>query len=93
MKRDPVPWAGKSVGGAAVAQIAPNQFLVAGDHVRITFSPGPDVKNGLLLKVEEGGFKDGQWVASRVWNGDQVDYGLTFNETPALLRVTMGSYK
>ena len=93
MKRDPVPWAGKPVGGAAVAQIAPNQFLVAGDHVRVTFSPGPDVKNGLLLKVEEGGFKDGQWVTSRVWNGDQVDYGLTFNEKPTLLRVTMGSYK
>ena len=51
------------------------------------------MKNGLLLKVEEGGFKDGQWVTSRVWNGDQVDYGLTFNEKPTLLRVAMGCYK
>lgn len=93
MKRDPVPWAGKPVGGAAVAQIAPNQFLVAGDHVRLTFSAGANVTNGLMLKVEEGGFTDGKWVTSRVWNGDQVDYGLTFNEKPALLRVTMGSYK
>ena len=40
-----------------------------------------------------GEFRDGKWVTSRVWNGDQVDYGLTFNEKPALLRVTMGRYK
>jgi beta-galactosidase GanA len=93
LKRDPVPWAGKPVGGAAVMQIAPDQFLVAGDYARVTFSPGPDVKNGLLLKVEEGRFEGGKWVTSRVWNGDQTDYGLTFNEKPALLRVTMGTYK
>lgn len=93
LKRDPVPWAGTPVGGAAVLQIAPDQFLVAGDHARVVIAPAPGTRNGLLLRVEEGSFEDGRWKTRRIWNGDQVDYGLTFTDRPALLRVTMGSYK
>jgi hypothetical protein len=28
----------------------------------------------------------------RVWNGDQVDYGLNFTAQPVLLRVHLGSW-
>ena len=93
LKREPPPWAGKPMGGAVVAQLGPDQFLVAGDYARVTFSPKEGVKNGILLKVEEGRFADGKWVTDRVWNGDQTDYGLNFVERPALLRVTMGRYR
>jgi hypothetical protein len=31
-------------------------------------------------------------VMSRIWNGDQTDYGINLI-TPVILKVTMGSYK
>ena len=93
IKRDPPPWAGKPLGGAAVAQLGPDQFLVAGDYARVNIAPKAGVQNGILLKVEEGRFADGQWVTDRVWTGDQTDYGLTFTDRPRLLRVTMGRYR
>lgn len=93
IKRDPPPWAGKPLGGAAVAQLGPDQFLLAGDYARVNFAPKAGVQNGILLKVEEGRFADGQWVTDRVWNGDQTDYGLTFTDRPRVLRVTMGRYR
>ena len=30
---------------------------------------------------------------TRVWNGDQTDYGLNFTEEPVLLKVRMGTYR
>ena len=39
------------------------------------------------MRVEEGTFgPGGMWVTTRVWNGDQTDYGLNFTATPVLLR-------
>jgi hypothetical protein len=32
-------------------------------------------------------------MMSRVWNGDQTDYGLNFTGQPRLLKVKMGSYR
>jgi beta-galactosidase GanA len=82
------------VGGAAVIQLAPDEFLVAGSDVRVRFSldqaqPGDDVQ---FLDVEEGTFDNGRWVMRRRWNGDQTDYGLNLT-TPVLLKVRMGSYR
>jgi hypothetical protein len=33
---------------------------------------------------------DGAFMADRVWNGDQTDYGLNFTARPVLLRITTG---
>jgi beta-galactosidase GanA len=47
-----------------------------------------------LLRVEEGTFDPaGQWVMSRVWNGDQTDYGLNITAQPRLLKVKLGTYR
>ncbi|RZM20705.1 MAG: beta-galactosidase, partial [Sphingomonas sp.] len=93
IKSVPPAWDKDAVGGVAVAQLSANEFLVVGDHVRLNFGTaktGP--RNGSVFRVEEGRVVDGRWVMSRVWNGDQTDYGINLL-TPVILKVTMGSYK
>jgi beta-galactosidase GanA len=95
LKSEPVPTAGQPVGGAAVLQIAPDQFLAIGADVRLRFNLA-DAKSGqqgMMLRVEEGRIDDaGRFTAMRVWNGDQTDYGLNFT-TPTMLRITMETFQ
>ena len=82
------------VGGAAVIQLGPDEFLVAGSDLRLRFAldnaaPG---QNTQFLDVEEGTFENGRWVMKRRWNGDQTDYGLNLTQ-PVLLKVRMGTYR
>ena len=82
------------VGRAVVAELGASQFLVAGIDCRVQFAlpVHPGGKQAQMLKVEEGSYVGGEWKATRLWNGDETDYGLNFGGTGALLRVTMGSY-
>lgn len=75
------------VGRALVAQLADNQFLVAGFFCRVDFqvSDAASGKQREYLRVEEG-------KSIRVWNGDQTDWGLNFSSAPQALRVTLGTY-
>ena len=93
LKSDPVPWAKEPIGGIAVAQLSENEFLVVGDHVRVDFAGADGVSNGMVVRVEEGGFVDGRWVMSRVWNGDQTDYGINLVDRPQVLKITMGQFR
>lgn len=94
LKSDQAPWGKEPVGGVAVAQLSANEFLVMGDHVRVSFGGAPGTgSNGVMVRVEEGRFDNGRWVKSRVWNGDQTDYGLNFVSRPQILKVTMGRYR
>ena len=96
LKSDPAPTAGKPVGGAVVVQTGPDMFLVAGSDARVGIALAAPLsgERGTMLTVEEGQLgPDGQFLVERVWNGDQTDYGLNFTARPALLRVTMGSYR
>jgi beta-galactosidase GanA len=45
-----------------------------------------------LLRVEEGRYDGTTWVPSRLWNGDETDYGLNFGGKGSLVRVKLGSY-
>ena len=93
LKADPSPTKGQPVGGALVAQLGPNQFLLTGTDVRLRID---DISggNGMTLRVEEGHFDAaGNWMFERVWNGDQTDYGLNFTGQPVWLKVTMGDWK
>ena len=81
-------------GRAVVAALGPNEFLVAGIDCRVQFalpvhSAG---KQPQMLKVEEGRYDGATWVPTRLWNGDETDYGLNFGGKGSLLRITMGSY-
>ena len=81
-------------GGALLAELGPDEFLLAGQNVRVSFGVGAGRKaNGLIYDfVEEGRYVDGQWTRVRLWNGDQTDYGLNLTEEPRLLRVKLATY-
>ncbi|MGO9640616.1 MAG: DUF5597 domain-containing protein, partial [Candidatus Acidiferrales bacterium] len=54
-------------------ETAPDEFVVAGTDVQVTFkpnTPGPPVVG--LAKVEDGTFREGQWVPGRWLNGDET---------------------
>jgi hypothetical protein len=90
----PHPNKDKAVGGAAVIQLGPDEFLLAGSDVRIRFgldTPAAGT-NAQFLDVEEGTFENGRWLMKRRWNGDQTDYGLNLTR-PVLLKVRMGTYR
>ena len=94
MKVAPHPNRDRPVGGAALIQLGPDEFLLAGADIRINFalaapSAGDNVQ---FLDVEEGTFENGRWVMKRRWNGDQTDYGLNLG-APTLLKVRMGTYR
>jgi len=81
------------VGRALVAQLGPDEFLVAGIDCRVQFAaPVHSGKQVQLLRVEEGRYDGTTWVPSRLWNGDETDYGLNFGGKGSLLRVKVGSY-
>ncbi len=90
----PAPGNPEPEGEALVAQLGPDQFLVTGVHCRVDFRStlqGPKQQR-MWLRVEEGIFVDGKWQTSRLWNGDQTDYGLNFTGLPQILRVTLTRY-
>ena len=79
-------------GGAMVAQLGPSEFLVTGVHARIDFSPSDPARQRQFVRVEEGSYVNGVWHMTRIWNGDQTDYGLNFTSLPQVLRVTLATY-
>ena len=86
-------WAPYPTGGAVLAELGPDEYLLGGQHVRVNFAPAADRKvNGLIFaSVEEGSFSKGKWVRLRVWNGDQTDYGLNLTD-PVWLKVRLATY-
>jgi hypothetical protein len=45
-----------------------------------------------FLRVEEGAYQDGVFTPTRIWNGDETDYGLNFSSLPVALRVRVRTY-
>ncbi|NLI26620.1 MAG: DUF5597 domain-containing protein [Acetobacter sp.] len=81
------------VGRAIVARLDPTHFLVVGRGMRVSFLPrSHDLKVHEVERVEQGNFdSEGHWKASRIWNGDESDYGLDLPEDGAVLRVEVTS--
>jgi beta-galactosidase GanA len=81
------------IGRALVAQLADNQFLVAGYFCRVDFQVSDaSGKQREFVRVEEGAYQGGAFKPIRIWNGDQTDWGLNFSSAPQVLRVTLGTY-
>jgi hypothetical protein len=93
LKQDPHPMADKPEGGALVAQLGPDTFLLTGRHVRMRVGLAEGKQALQIVSAEEGTFVQGKWRMSRRWNGDQIDYGFNFTDKPVLLKVTMGTYR
>jgi beta-galactosidase GanA len=90
----PAPGNPEPEGEALVAQLGPDEFLVTGVHCRVDLRStiqGPKQQR-MWLSVEEGTYIEGKWRTSRLWNGDQTDYGLNFTDQPQILRVKLTRY-
>ena len=79
-------------GRVLVAQLAKDQFLVAGYFCRVDFKPTATDLHRQFMRVEEGSYENGVWKFLRIWNGDETDYGLNFGGEPLVLRVSLGTY-
>jgi hypothetical protein len=82
-------------GGAALARIGDDEFIVIGQHVRLHFWPtgANEGKRFMFARVEEGRFDaHGRWTMERNWNGDQVDHGLNLPARPTVLKIRLRSY-
>ncbi|WP_414713827.1 DUF5597 domain-containing protein [Sphingomonas sp.] len=82
-------------GGVAIAELAPDEYLVTGFHARVDFTPADPARGKMIFdRVEEGHYDAaGAWVFERVWNGDQTDYGLNLTSAPQVLKVRLATYR
>jgi beta-galactosidase GanA len=90
-KIDPVPDRQIPDGGAAIAQLSPDEFLLTGHRVRVTFGSAKG-ERFMIARVEEGHFDSGRWVFDRVWNGDQIGSGINLTTLPQVLKVKLATY-
>lgn len=81
-------------GGAMVAQLGPDEFLVTAVHARVDFEIADKslAKQRQFVRVEEGVYQGNDWHFVRIWNGDQTDYGLNFTSAPQVLHVSLATY-
>jgi len=95
LERDEHPLKDEPVGGALVAQLGPDRFLVTGQHVRVrlALAEAQGGEQAQILSAEEGQFVNGEWRMRRRWNGDQIDYGFNFGAEPVWLMIEMGTYR
>lgn len=62
--------------GGLVMQTGPDDFVVAGTGIVVTFmSAHPGKGRTGILTIEEGAYRDGRWVPGRTLNGDQSHQG------------------
>jgi hypothetical protein len=66
-----------SDGGMMVLETAPDEFLVMGSGLTVTFSRDPDVDGQVagIAGIERLAYVDGKWTPVEVENGDQSDQG------------------
>jgi hypothetical protein len=78
-------------GAALVAQLGPDEFLVTGVDASVVFHlPGsPAWIHSQILTAEQGSYENGEWKPLRLWNGDETDRGLSFYDSPTVVRVKM----
>ena len=88
------PTAALHMGRVLVAQLGPNDFLVAGIDCRVHFRrlPVNTTTQTEFLRVEEGHYTNTTWTATRLWNGDETDAGLNFKSPGSILHVHLGTY-
>lgn len=87
-------------GGALIAQLDENEYLITAYNARVELKPSAEIANKkyMIVRVEEGHFsqkkgEEGKWIMHRVWNGDQTDWGLNFPNRQILLRIKMATYE
>lgn len=82
-------------GRALVAQTGPMEFIVTGVDASVSFrltqTFGEQHNQQLeILAADEGQYSHGKWQTKRIWNGDETDRGLNFQQAqPAVVRIRL----
>src|SRR6266542_3888851 len=74
---------------ALIAQLGPDEFLITGVDASISFHlPGklPWMRSEIIT-AEQGAYQNGEWKLQKLWNGDETDRGLCFQDKPEVVRV------
>ena len=81
-------------GAVMIAQLGPDQFLVTGLDVSVTFhlKGKQPWSHSQPETVEEGKFVNGEWKVQRLLNGDETDRGVSFYQKPVVAKVSMGRF-
>ena len=61
-------------GGGLIVQIAPDEFIVTGNGIIVTFAGAAGVNVG-IERVDEGRVANGKFVVTRRLNGDETHQG------------------
>lgn len=61
--------------GAIVLGMGDGKYLVAGRGVTVTFAPADGIGRSGIVRIDEGEFRDGKWIAGRLLNGDESHQG------------------
>ncbi|HUI29396.1 MAG TPA: DUF5597 domain-containing protein [Candidatus Acidoferrales bacterium] len=61
--------------GGMIIMLSPDEFLIAGSGIVVTFQSATDDSTAGIAGMEEGKFVDGKWIAGRRMNGDQDNQG------------------
>ncbi len=84
-------------GGGIVVALAPNEFLIAGSGLTVTFASNvPGAPSAGILRAQEGHYAGGRWVGGRWLNGDQTHQGRHIRlgaESFGVQRVTLYPYR
>lgn len=81
----------RPIGRVLIASLSPDEFVVTGNYGNVRFRPagGRAGRAWEFVTVEEGQYVDGAFRPSRIWNGDETDWGLNFSSAPEVLRVRL----
>ena len=81
-------------GGALIARLGTNEFLVTGVDASVSFHvPGklPWIRSEITT-AEEGRYENGEWKMQKLLNGDETDRGFQFQGNPEVVRVRLDRF-
>jgi len=81
--------------GGMIVMLTPDEFLIAGRGLIVTFQINADDIAG-IASIDEGEFVDGKWIAGLRINGDQSHQGRHLNlpgNTFSMQKVKLYKYK
>ncbi|HTU11373.1 MAG TPA: DUF5597 domain-containing protein [Allosphingosinicella sp.] len=82
--------------GALVIRLGPDDYLLAGQGVTVTFAPARGAGRAGIESIREGRYVDGAWVPGRLLNGDESHQGRHLRLPPGrfgIQRVRLYAYR
>lgn len=84
------PSADDLTGRVLIGELGPDEFLILGFDTQLRFlSRDPQKKAAIYVRVEEGQFDSGVWKMKRLYNGDEIDFGLRLPPEGTVLKAKL----